>query len=240
MAEENHVLSVIGRRPPVETDRHIPNVHYWTVDLLDSERFSTVLTDIIRQNGKLNYLVFLQRYRGEGDSWRGEIEVSLTASKNTIERLADEFDGSDENSIVLVSSLAGHFVAEEQPLSYHLAKAGINQMVRYYAFVLGPKGIRVNCVSSGAVLKEESKDYYLQNKQIYNLYKRIIPLGRMVTSEDIAHVIAFLCSPKASLMTGQNLVVDGGVSLQGQESLARKLTGRPHPNSLSQPRRKAR
>lgn len=164
----------------------------------------------------------------------------MTASKNVIERLADEFDGSNENSIVLVSSLAGHFIAEEQPLSYHLAKAGINQMVRYYAFALGPKGIRVNCVSSGAVLKGESKDFYLQNKQIYDLYKRIIPLGRMVTSEDIAHVIAFLCSPKASLMTGQNLIVDGGVSLQGQESLARKLTGQPHPNSLSQPRRKTK
>lgn len=241
MAQEDHLLSVIGRRPPAEKDRDIPNVRYWSVDLLDSKRLPRALHDIVHQNGKLNYLVFFQRYRGEGDNWKGEIEAGLTATKNTIECLADEFDSGDEKSIVVISSLASQFIAAEQPLSYHVAKAGINQMVRYYAFALGPKGIRVNCVSSGAVFKEESRDFYLQqNKQLYDLYKQIAPLGRMVTSEDIAHVIAFLCSPRASLITGQNLVVDGGLSLQGHESLARQLMGWAAPSRSSQPGRRAR
>lgn len=228
LAEESHVLSVIGRRRASEADRRIPDVHYWLVDLSDRERLSVVLAEIIRQNGKLSNLVFFQRYRGEGDDWIGEIQTSLTATKNIIERLVDEFDDTNENSIVIVSSIAGHFIAEEQPLSYHVAKAGLNQMVRYYAVALGPKGIRVNCVSPGTVLKDESRDFYLQNEQVYNLYRRIIPLGRMGTSEEIAHVIAFLCSPKASFMTGQNIVVDGGLSLQSHESLARKLTSLNH------------
>ena len=228
LAEEDHVLSVIGRHPALEADQRIPRVHYWLVDLSEQERLSAALEEIIRQNGKLNHMVFFQRYRGEDDNWTGEIQTSLTATKDIIDRLVDDFDSTNGSSIVIVSSVASHFIAEEQPLSYHVAKAGLNQMVRYYAVALGAKGIRVNCVLPSTVLKDESKNFYFQNEQLYNLYKRITPLRRMGTSEDIAYVIAFLCSPKASFITGQNMVVDGGLSLQSHEALARKLTSLNH------------
>ncbi len=223
LAKQDHRLSVIGRRVPSELYRQNPNVAYWSVDLSSRERLLKVLREIVRKNGKLNNLVFFQRYRGDGDNWIGEINTSLTATKDVIELLANDFDSSSENfnSIVIISSLASSLIAEEQPLSYHVAKAGLNQMVRYYAVLLGPKGIRTNGVSPGAVLKEEARDFYLSNAKLYNLYKRFTPLRRMGTSEDIAHVIAFLCSPQASFITGQNIVVDGGLSLQWQESLAR-------------------
>jgi NAD(P)-dependent dehydrogenase (short-subunit alcohol dehydrogenase family) len=223
LAETGYVVSIIGRRPPADIDRCIPNVHHWTVDLLDRERMAEVLAEVINQSGKLNHLIFLQRYRGEGDDWVGEIETTLTATKWVIERLVGEFDNSGKNSIVLVSSTAGHFVVDKQSLSYHVAKAGLNHMVRYYAVTLGPKGIRVNGVAPCTILKEESKDLYLQNEALCSLYETITPLGRMGTAEEIAQVIAFLCSPQASFITGQIIVVDGGMSLLYQESLARQL-----------------
>ncbi len=158
----------------------------------------------------------------------GEMQTSLTATKDMIEVLADEFDATNGGSIVVVSSVAGHLIAEEQPLSYHVAKAGLNQLVRYYAVALGPKGIRVNCVSPGTVLKEESKEYYLRDDQLQSLYKKITPLGRMGRSEEIADVVGFLCSRRASFITGQNIIVDGGLSLQWHESLARKVSSLNH------------
>lgn len=219
-ADEGQTLSVIGRRAPAESD---PRIRCWIVDLLDKERLDVALGEVIQQNGKLNSLVFLQRYRGQGDSWAGEIETSLTATKNVIERLVGEFDGG--GAIVLVSSIIGQFVVQGQPVSYHVAKAGIDHMIRYYAVTLGPKGIRVNGVSPASVIKEESKEFYSKNEKLLDLFKKIVPLGRIGTAEEVAEVIAFLCSPKASLITGQVITVDGGMTLQSQESLARGLTG---------------
>ena len=124
--------------------------------------------------------------------------------------------------IVNIGSTTGFSVNLESPV-YHVAKAGISQLARYYAYVLGPKGIRVNSVSPGTIIKEESEEFYSKNQPLRDLYNSIIPLGRMGTAIEIANVVTFLCSPKASFITGQDIVVDGGISLQWHESMARTL-----------------
>ena len=224
-ASDHDVVSIIGRRPPPEADHQVPNTRYSLIDVSDQEKLSSGLAEIVSKNGKLNNLVFLQRYRGEEDSWKGELDVSLTATKNAIEALADSFDDAGHASIVMVSSIADHVVVDGQDVGYHVAKAGLDQMMRFYAVSLAPRRIRVNCVSTGTLVKEESRDYYMNNKELQELYGKIIPLGRMATSEDIVNAIAFLCSPQASYITGQNIVVDGGLGLKGQESMARGLVG---------------
>ena len=57
------------------------------------------------------------------------------------------------------------------------------------------------------------------------LYQRITPLGRMGTAKEVAKAIAFLCGPEASFITGQDLTVDGGLSLMLQDTLAREVAG---------------
>jgi len=225
LAAEGHLVSVIGRRLPNDAQEQHASVQFWQADLLDLPNLHATLAEIVQQRGPLNYLLFAQRYRDAGDTWEGELATSLTATKSSIDHLIDSFDESGENGIVVVGSVASCIVADEQDLGYHVAKAGLVQLVRFYAHTLGAKGIRVNAVSPGIFLKDESKEYYRSNKRLCDLYCDITPLGRMGTAVEIANSISFLCSPKASFITGQNIVVDGGLSLQGQEALARRLAG---------------
>lgn len=218
-AREKHAVSVISRRPPAENEGE--SVRHWSVDLLDQKCVAKALAEIVKTNGKLDNLVCLQRFKGEGEKWQREFETSLTATKFLIENLADKF--ANAGSIVLVSSAASNVIADEQDASYHVAKAGLNQMARYFAVKLGPKNIRVNTVSPGTVLKQENREFYLKNEKLMNLFQKTIPLGRMGTAEEVAEVIGFLCSPKASFITGQNLLVDGGISLLSQETLLQKF-----------------
>jgi NAD(P)-dependent dehydrogenase (short-subunit alcohol dehydrogenase family) len=223
--EQDHTVSVIGRRAPVAADQSQAGVHFWITDLADAAALAAALEEIVQRHGRVNNVVFFQRYRGEGDKWAGEVATSLTATKNVIELLTDQFAETGVKSIVMVGSIASDHIAGEQPVGYHVAKAGLHQMACYYAVTLGPKGIRVNCVSPCTTVKDENKDFYAKADALVNVFKKTIPLGRMGTAVESANVIAFLCSPQASFVTGQQITVDGGVSLLSQESLARKIAG---------------
>ncbi len=217
-----HCVSVLGRRVSEEA-----GVSSQTVDLADKDALLTALAGALKQNGRLSNLVLLQRFRGEGDAWQGELDVSLTATKLIIERLAGEFVRQKKtslNSVVIVGSNASRLIAGEQSVGYHAAKAGLRQMARYYACSLAPRGIRVNCVTPGIVLKDEARKFYRENEPLHALYRRVTPLGRMGSPRDISDAIGFLCSPGASFITGQEIIVDGGLSLLWQGSLANELT----------------
>jgi NAD(P)-dependent dehydrogenase (short-subunit alcohol dehydrogenase family) len=224
-AEAGQLVSVIGRREPADEDRKLDTVRHWVVDAQDHGALASTLNLILAQRGKLSYLVFCQRYRGSGDSWAGEIGITLDFTKSVIEHVQDQFAPEGDRAIVVVSSVFGDFVGEGQALSYHVAKAGLTQMMRYYAVNLGRKGIRVNGVTPFTFLKEESREFYLKNQALQDLYREITPLGRMATAEDSARVIAFLCSPAAGFVNGQNIDVDGGLSLVWPETLERNLKG---------------
>ncbi len=221
-----HRVSVIGRCTPKEA--RLRKVTVWPCDLQQAKALNATLQQAVKKYGPLTNMIFLQRFRGEGDAWEGELAVSLTATKTLIEQGSDKFArrGSQAiGSIVIVSSNASRLVAGEQPVSYHAAKAALRQMARYYACTLAGKKIRVNCVTPGVVLKEEARGYYRTNKKLHDLYRQITPLGRMGVAEDIANAIAFLCSPQASFITGQEIVVDGGLSLLWQASLGCRVAG---------------
>jgi NAD(P)-dependent dehydrogenase (short-subunit alcohol dehydrogenase family) len=215
-----HAVSVLGRRDAAEAK--LDRVHAFKVDLTNARSLNAVLARALKAHGPVANVIFLQRFRGEGDAWQGELDVSLTATRNVLEQLRGHF--TNPGAVVMVASHASHLVAAEQPAGYHVGKAGLVQLARCYAVALGPEGVRVNCVTPGTVLKEESRDFFLNDKALQALYRRITPLGRMGRAEEVADVIAFLCTAQASFVTGQNLAVDGGLSLHWQESLARLAT----------------
>jgi NAD(P)-dependent dehydrogenase (short-subunit alcohol dehydrogenase family) len=73
-------------------------------------------------------------------------------------------------------------------------------------------------------LKRESRAFYENNEKLMDVYRRVVPLGRLGTAQESAHAIDFLCSDRASFINGQCLFLDGGLSVVWQEDVARTFT----------------
>ncbi len=113
-------------------------------------------------------------------------------------------------SIVAISSLGAQRVLENYIL-IGTSKAALESLVRYLAVELAPRGIRVNAVSGGVV--ETGALEHFPNREEMLAAGAANPVGRLVSAEDMAGAVAFLCGPDADMVRGQVLVVDGGFSL---------------------------
>ena len=217
-------VTIISRRP---SPRHAGNskVRHIAVDLEVVDSLDGVWTKACDYFGQICYLVLCQRFRGQGDPWEGEIQVGLTASRCLIEGFSDHFTSAGDRAIGVVSSVYAQFVGASQPVGYHVVKAGLNEMVRYYASTLGRRGIRVNAIMPLTYMKDESRQFYEGNASLMNVYERLVPLRRMGHVEDSANALNFLCSEQASFINGQSLLIDGGVSVVWPEEVAKNFAG---------------
>lgn len=229
LAEDGHLVSIIGRTSG-SRDGESDAIRIFSADITQSGEVESVMQDIASR-ALLTRIAFFQRYRGEGDTWEGELAVGPTAAQRIMEASLAHFATEGDRSVVFISSIAAHCVAVEQPAGYHVAKAAMVQLMRYWAASLGPRGVRVNAVSPSTTVKEESREFYEGFDDLNELYTHISPLGRMGTADELARTCCFFLSPASSFITGQNLTFDGGLSLSCQEGLARGLVGLEHPGT---------
>jgi NAD(P)-dependent dehydrogenase (short-subunit alcohol dehydrogenase family) len=112
--------------------------------------------------------------------------------------------------LVHVASIAG---SEPQGMSgaYSASKAAVAMLSRQLAFEWGPRGIRSNAVSPGLVRTPLSESFY-QAPGVKERREAVVPLRAIARPLDIANVIVFLASSRAGYVTGQDIVVDGGLS----------------------------
>jgi 3-oxoacyl-[acyl-carrier protein] reductase len=115
----------------------------------------------------------------------------------------------DGARIVNVSSIAGRIGVAGGRSLYGATKAAIDSFTRNWALELAPRRILVNAVAPGYIATDMTADYFSDPSTLERIIKRH-PLGRMGTPEDVAGVVAFLCSDDAKFITGQSINVSGG------------------------------
>jgi NAD(P)-dependent dehydrogenase (short-subunit alcohol dehydrogenase family) len=235
-------VSLISRSYTTASDGLAPenNQAVYSFDLTNLEGIPDLFKRIVDENGPVTRICFFQRYRGDAcDPWDDEFTVSLRATSMFIDQFNAQPLTENDRSIAIINSPADTGVALEQSPAYHAAKAGLSQMVRYYAVALGERGIRVNGIKPAIVLKPRAQQFYDQNPDLVTLFNRVTPLGRMGRPSDIANAVLFFSSDLASYITGQILGVDGGLSLHESASLAR-LASSVFNGNLEDPRWKAK
>ena len=122
-------------------------------------------------------------------------------------------------AIVNLSSVLARSISHESA-AYHVAKAGVEHLTRYLAANLGRRGVRVNAVAPG-IVDREAPPKLSDSPENRALIDVAVPLGRAASADDIADAVSFLCGPSAAYITGQVLVVDGGLSLGEPFGVAR-------------------
>ena len=148
------------------------------------------------------------RLRAEG--WRHTIDSHVTTFLLASQQAAKLMDGR-QGSIVALSSLGSRgYIPGYAPIG--VGKAAIEALTRYLAVELGPAGIRVNTVSGGPIDTDALRRFSTY-EQMKEASIHLAPGRRMGQPDDIADVVAFLCTKDARWIYGQTLIVDGGLSL---------------------------
>jgi NAD(P)-dependent dehydrogenase (short-subunit alcohol dehydrogenase family) len=137
------------------------------------------------------------------------ITLNLVGTLTPTRAVVNHLIAQRRGSIVNLSSLAG-IIGAVNLADYSAAKGGVVQFTVSLAKELAPFGIRVNSIAPGSVATERIKNL---PQDVMQEYISGIRLGRSGTPEELAAAIAFLASPDASYITGQNLNVDGGWGL---------------------------
>jgi 3-oxoacyl-[acyl-carrier protein] reductase len=147
--------------------------------------------------------------RMSDDDWQTVIDTNLRGTFNTARAVSRKMMRRRSGSIVNLSSVVGVHGNPGQA-NYAASKAGIIGLTKALARELGSRGVRVNAIAPGYIATELTD---VLNEEQRGLILANTPLGRLGEPEDVAGAVRFLCSDEAAFITGEVLLVDGGLGM---------------------------
>lgn len=224
IADINMDLAEANRRQVVEAGGEAAILR---VDVSQRSDLEAMVNAAVERWGRLDMLVNNAWGRKEPDgnaidlsetSWDWVMDVLVKAlfraSKFALPHMIRQGGGS----IVNLASVHGLLAASDM-MAYDTAKTAVIGLTRNLAVDFGPQGVRVNAICPGLIITNLTGPRWEANPDLQRLSNNQYPLRRAGRPEDIANAIAFLCSDQASFVTGHALPVDGGLSVQLQDSL---------------------
>ncbi|MEO7641412.1 MAG: 3-oxoacyl-ACP reductase FabG, partial [Ramlibacter sp.] len=185
-----------------------------TLDVNDAERVQHLVDSLVKEHGGLHVLVNnagitrdMLAMRLKDEDWDAVLDTNLKAVFRMSRAVMRTMMKQRYGRIISITSVVGASGNAGQA-NYAAAKAGVAGMTRALARELGSRGITVNCVAPGFI--ETDMTAGLPEEQQKALLSQI-PLGHLGKPADVAHAVAFLSSPQAGYVTGQEVHVNGGM-----------------------------
>lgn len=183
-------------------------------DVASSEQVNEMTEKVLEQFGSIDILVNNAGVAQQklftditDEDWRRMLDINLTGVFNCCRSVLPCMIRNHSGAIVSISSMWGQTGASCE-VHYSAAKAGIIGLTKALAKEVGPSGIRVNCVAPGVVMTDMMNGF---DDETVQQLKEEAALNTLGTPKNIADAIVFLCSDKASFITGQVLSVNGGM-----------------------------
>jgi len=196
------------------TAAHGVPVKAYAVDVADFDAVHTVAAQILAEFGSVEILVNnagitrdTLSMRMTSDDWDSVLSTNLKGAFNWIHALQRPMAKQRSGRIINISSVSG-LIGTAGQANYAASKAGLIGLTKTVARELAGRGVTVNAIAPGFI---ETDMTSALPEEIRGKYIAQIPLARFGRTEDIASAVGFLASPEASYITGQTLVVDGGL-----------------------------
>jgi len=214
------VIADIDEEAGRETEEEflsVGNVKFIKTDVADENMVKNMIEETMRIFGRLDILVnnagiAINKHISELtlEEWNKILSVNLTGAFLCAKYAYPCL--KKENGVIINISSTRAFMSEPNTEAYSASKGGIYALSHALAISLGPD-VRVNCISPGWIEVSEWKKRSLRKEpELTELDHKQHPVGRVGKPEDIANLILFLVSDKASFITGAHFIVDGGMT----------------------------